>query len=264
MHHQEEATSEPSGQYRIRGLQPGCTYSIRAKEIESASSNVARTIPESRQIKVEHEDIRDINLISISSINIVDVVARVTAPLNEQYKTLRLVMYRKGSSDSPIYSQRVESPLNLKARYNPGIMVFLPRIPLDGKTYFIELKSTLSDKTYSYTTIVEQFVADTSTIFVELNFKPEVKTAEPDLNQNSISALVLVALVAIAFFKQDIAMDFVNFLWSRVNGIAQDIAQKQKSLNKKETRRNDNLSQREIEQMAQQIDAIKKKKTKKI
>lgn len=263
-HHQEEATTENNGKYRLRGLNPGCEYNVRVKDAGVAGSNVDRSIPATRNIEISSQDIHNVNFLAISPINFVDVTARVTAASNDFYKTLRVIMYRKGAYDSPIYSQRLETPLNPKSRYNPGIMVFFPRIPLDGKTYIVELKSSLSDKTYTFTTPTQQFVADTGSVYVELDFTPEVKSFEADLNQNSISALVLVALVAIAFFKQDIAMGFVNFVWSKVNNIAQDFAQKQKNQAKNNVRKAEPINQKEIEQMAEQINNIKKKKTKKI
>ncbi|KAH8331796.1 hypothetical protein KR074_012191 [Drosophila pseudoananassae] len=256
---QEEATSEGNGQYRIRGLQPGCSYSVR---VIPDKETVDRSIPAEHTVSVGSEDVRDINLVAISPLKIVDVSARVTATLNDHYKTLRIVMYRKGNSDSPVFSQRVGTPVNPKAKFNPGITVFFPRIPLDGKSYVVELQSTLSDKTYTYKLPSASFVADRGSVFVQLDFKPEVRAAEADLNQNSISALILIALVAIAFFKQDLATSFLSFVWAKLNDVAAEVAQRQKS--KTQVRKNEPINQREIEQMADQINAIKKKKTKKI
>ncbi|XP_023031722.1 nodal modulator 3 [Drosophila willistoni] len=258
-HQQEEAISESNGQYRIRGLQPGCSYTVR---VVPDDENVERSIPAQQTVQVAHEDVRDINLIAINPVKIVDVTARVTAAQNDQYKTLRIVMYRKGSADSPLFSQRVGTPINPKSKKNPGMNVYFPRIPLDGKSYVVELQSTLSDKTYSYKLPSATFTADKSSIFISLEFKPEVRTAEADLNQNSISALVLIALVAIAFFKQDLAVNFITFVWSKINDLVSDLAQRQK--NKTPVRKNEPINQREIEQMAEQINAIKKKKAKKI
>lgn len=263
-HHQEEATTENNGKYRLRGLNPGCVYTVRVKDAGVDGSNVERSLPETRIVEVGQEDVQNVNFIAISPINFSDVAVRVTAATNDLYKTLRLVVYRKGSYDSPIYSQRVESPLNPKARYNPGILVLLPRIPLDGKTYVVELRSSLSDKTYTYTVPTKQFVADRISIYLELDFTPEVKSYEADLNQNSISALILVALVSIAFFKQDIAVSFLDFVWSKISAIADDFAQKQKNQAKNTVRKVEPINQKEIEQMAEQINNIKKKKTKKI
>lgn len=163
---------------------------IKSDEVNNA---VDRSIPNEHTIAIELNDVRDVNIIGISPLGFVDVTARIMTTQNEHYKTLRIQLYKKGSSDSPIYSQRVESPLNLKSKINPGIMVFFPRIPLDGKTYFIEVTTSLSDQSYKYTLPSSQFIANTSSVFVEFDFKPEVRSGDGDLNQNSISALLLIA-----------------------------------------------------------------------
>ncbi|KAH8306904.1 hypothetical protein KR044_000535 [Drosophila immigrans] len=258
-HQQEEATSEHNGQYRIRGLQPGCSYVVR---VVTDDDKVHRSIPNSHTVTVGNEDVRNINLIAINPIKIVDITARIFASHNDFYKTLRIVMYKRGSSDSPVFSQKVASPLNPKASFNPGIMVYFPRIPLDGKSYVVELQSTLSDKTYSYKLPSFSFVADKVSVYMKLEFNPEVRATEADLNQNSIGALVLIALVAIAFFKQDLAVTFLTFIWDKLSDLVADIAQRQKS--KTSVKKNEPINQREIEQMADQINAIKKKKVKKI
>lgn len=260
--HQEESNTEANGQYRIRGLQPGCEYSIRIKSDE-VNNAVDRSIPSEIIRKIELNDVRDVNIIGISPLGFIDVTARILASQNEHYKTLRIQLYKKGSSDSPIYSQRVESPLNLKSKVNPGIMVFFPRIPLDGKTYFIEVTTSLSDQSYKYILPSSQFVANTSSIYVEFDFKPEVRSGEGDLNQNSISALLLIALVAIAFFKQHLILDLLNFVWTYGNSFVQDILTKNK---KKESssRYEQTVDAKEIDQLAQSINAVKKKKAKKV
>ncbi|XP_034104568.1 nodal modulator 3 [Drosophila albomicans] len=258
-HQQEEATSELNGQYRIRGLQPGCSYVVR---VVTDDEKVHRSIPASHTVTVGNEDVRNINLIAINPIKIVDITARIFASHNDFYKTLRIVMYKRGSSDSPVFSQKVASPLNPKSSINPGIMVYFPRIPLDGKSYVVELQSTLSDKTYSYKLPSFSFVADKVSVYMKLEFNPEVRATEADLNQNSIGALVLIALVAIAFFKQDLAVTFLTFVWDKLSDIIAEIAQRQKG--KTSVKKNEPINQREIEQMADQINAIKKKKVKKI
>lgn len=272
--HQEEATVESNGNYRIRGLQPGCQYTVRVQKI----SNVDRTIPDEQIISIEKEDLKNIKIIAISPLGFVDVIARVYASTNDFYKTLRISLYKKGNSDNPIYSQRIESPLNVRSRINPGIMVFFPRIPFDEKTYFIELTTTLSDKSFSYTLPVESFISNRSSIFVELNFTPKIRSIENELNQNSLSALLLIALIAVAFFKQDLAFTFINFVWNRISKAAEQALNqsgggiggggggggsgggKKKDVGRFET----TFDESEIDKLAQSINATKKKSVRRI
>lgn len=261
--HQEEATTEPNGQYRIRGLQPGCAYTIRVRTDGETAALVDRTIPAEHQVTVNKEDVHNIDIVAISPISYVDVIARINAASNEHYKTLRVQLYKKevGPSDNPIYSQRVESPLNVKSRVNPGIMVFFPRIPFDGKTYVVELTTTLSDKNYRYTLPVQTFEANRSTIYLELDFKPEIRLSEGDLNQNSISALILLGLVIIAFFKQDLAADFLSLVWTKLSTVANTAIQNAQK--KKDNRHEVVYNESEIEKLAQSINATKKKSARK-
>lgn len=257
--HQEEATAEPNGNYRIRGLQPKCEYTLRVKQGDAENGGaVDRTIPQHQRVTVHEQDIKDINFIAISPLAFVDVTARIVASTNEHYKTLRIQLYKKGNSDSPIYSQRVESPLSVKGRVNPGIMVFFPRIPYDGKTYFVELTTSLSDKNFKYTLPIQSFVSNRSSIFIELDFTPEVRSTENELNQNSISALLLIGVIAIAFFKQEIAFELFNFLWNRFLVSIESILNKN-SKTRKETRNDVAFDENEIDKLAQSINATKKK-----
>lgn len=262
--HQEEATTEPNGQYRIRGLQPGCDYTLRIKQ--GLNLNVERTIPIEKRVSIGQADLKDVDFVAITPIPFVDVTARIVASSNEHYKTLRIQLYRKGSSESPIYSQRVESPLNVKGRINPGIMVFFPRIPYDGKTYFVELTSSLSDKTYKYTIPAQSFISNRSSVFVEFEFTPEVRSLEGELNQNSISALILIAIIGVAFFKQELAFHFFNFLWSRFL-VSVESALNNKSGGsrspKKDQRSDGGFDENEIEKLAQSINATKRKTVRK-
>lgn len=156
---------------------------------------VHRSIPGNHTVTVGNEDVRNINLIAINPIKIVDITARIMASHNDFYKSLRIVMYKRGASDSPVFSQKVASPLNPKASFNPGIMVYFPRIPLDGKSYVVELQSTLSDKTYSYKLPSFSFVADKCSVYMKLEFNPEVRATEADLNQNSIGEKLQYLLI---------------------------------------------------------------------
>lgn len=262
--HQEESYTESNGQYRIRGLQPNCEYTIRVRSNSEISSNVVdRTVPTVRRISVGNEDIHNVNIIAISPLNYVDVIARVIASNNDYYRALRVLLYKKGNMDSVIYSQRIEPPIAIKNRQNPGAMIFFPRIPFDGKSYVVELTTTLSDKNFKFTLPVEHFEANRSTIYLELDFSPEIRINENEFNENSFSALILLGLVIVAFFKQDLAIEFCSFLWTKLNSVAQTAINQASSPKKKDNRFDAAYNESEIDKIVQSINAPKKRNVRK-
>ncbi|XP_058121805.1 BOS complex subunit NOMO1 [Anopheles ziemanni] len=259
----EEATSEFNGQYRIRGLTPGCQYRVSVRTGTGPSATVDRSIPRQRDVTIGKTDTRDVNLIAISPLAFVDVTVRVVASELDHYKTLKVALYKKGS-DSPVHSQRIESPLNPKSKVNPGIMVFFPRIPFDGKNYHIELTSTLSEKSYRYSLSAVPFVANTSSFYAELQFTPELRTTEGDLNQSSLSAIVLIAIIGFVFFKQELAFELLGLLWAKVGTVAGGLISSNKATGKDLKNDAGYIDTRDIDALASNIDGVKKKKTKKV
>ncbi|XP_027099594.2 uncharacterized protein [Coffea arabica] len=60
----EEAVTDSSGSYRLRGLLPETTYTIRvAKKGKFASGRIERASPEELSIKVEYEDIKQLDFV---------------------------------------------------------------------------------------------------------------------------------------------------------------------------------------------------------
>lgn len=294
LNHQEEATTESTGQYRLRGLQPDCEYEISLKPSkfqtrrsdsstqltgDNSGSNlinelqVEDAIPQQQLVSVHHEDVQDINFIGLIEVTYVDVIVYVAVSSTEWYKTLRLVMYRMGADDSPIYNQRVEGPLNQKTENNDGTLMTLPRIPLDRQTYVVELKSSLSDVAFKYELPSEQFVADTGSVYLELIFEPELRSSDPDVTHGSLSALVMVGVVVVVFFKQDFALMVFWMMYDRLHQLVEDmLAKRQQNYNGKSNGNGNNgnnskasdLNQKEIEQIAEEINTMKKRKTKKL
>jgi hypothetical protein len=254
--HQEESMTESNGQYRIRGLQTGCDYKIKLQK----NSNVDRSLPSERKIHVETIDIQNVNFIAINPINICDVIVKIRSKTNDHYKTLKIQMYKKDLADSPVYSQRIENLMLPKSKHNDDIMVYLPRINANDyqKLFSIELTTTLSDKNYNYKLPTLQFVANTSSIYFEVDFNPILKQPETELNKNSLVALVLIFLVAFVFLKQELVFEVVRNLVAKFN--SDGIKQPTK---KTEGRGEKFIDENEINELAQYIEERKKKKSKK-
>ncbi|XP_055686792.1 BOS complex subunit NOMO1 [Lutzomyia longipalpis] len=263
--HQEETNSEANGHFRIRGLQPGCTYDVQVKKGGGAGGNIQvdRTIPAKHKIEMKNADVKDASIIAISPLEFIDVTARVMASNNNHYKSLKISLFKKGNMDKPVYSQRIDSPLNPKSNINPGIMVFFPRIPFDGKsTYIVDLKTSLSEKNFKFNQPVAQFIANESTIFIELNFNADVRTTDGDLNPNSIVALVLILLIGFGFLKQDLVIELGRILWNKLNTIIQEAIDRRRK--NEISKFDENFDEKELERLAKSINSVKKKKIKKI
>uniref|UniRef100_A0A1L8DPQ2 Putative metalloproteinase-related collagenase pm5 n=2 Tax=Nyssomyia neivai TaxID=330878 RepID=A0A1L8DPQ2_9DIPT len=259
--HQEETNSEANGQFRIRGLQPGCSYDVQVKK--EGNTQVDRTIPTKRIVEMQNADVKDASIIAISPLGFIDVTARVMASNNNHYKSLKISLYKKGNVDKPVYSQRIDSPLNLKSNINPGIMVFFPRIPLDRKSvYIVDLKTSLSEKNFRFNLPIAQFIANESTIFVELNFKADVRTTDSDLSPNSIAALVLILLIGFGFLKQDLVLAMGKVAWERLYAAVRDAIDRRRQ--KEISKFDENFDEKELDKLAKSINSVKKKKIKKI
>lgn len=255
--HQEEAMTEFNGQYRIRGLQKGCDYKIRLQK----NANVERSIPAERSVQVKTTDTENVNFIAINPLNICDVIVKVKSKNNEHYKTLKIQMFKKESPDTPVYSQRIENLMLPKSKDNDNILVHMPRINANDfqKVFFIELTTTLSDKNYNFKLPSIQFTANASTVYYVVEFDPILKQAETELNKNSLVALLLIFLVGFVFLKHELVFEMVNNLWIKFSS---DVASRQPT--KKTDSRVDNfIDEKEINQLAQFIEERKKKKSKK-
>uniref|UniRef100_A0A336LL39 CSON013705 protein n=1 Tax=Culicoides sonorensis TaxID=179676 RepID=A0A336LL39_CULSO len=254
----EEAQSEYNGNYRIKGLVPGCSYSVKVK-IDSTSNNVDRSIPTEKIVEVALEDINGVNFIAMAPINTVDVILRIKASENDYYRTLKVALYAK-NSDSPIYSEKVPSPLQPKLKINPGIMLYPPKLPLNHQQYYIEVTTALSDKQYKYHLPTIEFIANQTNLFYEISFNPQIITGDNEINSNSIPALCLIAVVGFVFFKQDLALELLETLWGKVSSIVKDLFDKSKRQEVRQAMVNE-----DIDELANAINATKKgRKSKKI
>lgn len=207
-----------------------------------------------------YKDVQDLKIIVFHPITQMDITVHVQSANIEHYKSLKVKLYRDSAMDAPLYSIKLDNPNFHKNGRNPGLRVMFPRISMDGKSYSVQLESTLSSSQYKYNTAPVQFLAQTSFKHINLEFNATTKVLEQDLNQTSMLALPMIILVSVVFFNQQ-----------KVSDVLQIIADKLSSLQLKQTssqygvQQNTVVDHREIEQIVQNINAVKKKpKPKKI
>ncbi|XP_061708371.1 BOS complex subunit NOMO3 [Cydia pomonella] len=211
----EEATTEAGGAFRIRGLLPGCVYSLQLKDSttpELAGLKLVKA-PSSIQVK-NNQDITDVQLIAIQPQQITDTNVLVYTPNIDHYKTLRLTLALESTPDTPIYSTKLDSA-GYSQTLNPGLMYVLPRLPADNKTYIVQLESTLSKATHSYEEVVSYFNSDGQFKYFNLEFLPKVKSSEQELRQTSLLVVPLFLLLALAYHQRASLLAHVTALASQ-------------------------------------------------
>lgn len=201
---QEETTTEENGNFRIRGLQPRCTYVFRLKPNAEANAHIQRTSPESIPVQIS-QDIHGLRLIAFHPISRTDVSVHVVSVQPEHYRTLKVKLCREDMPDSPIHTNKLEAQQLTKigSNYNVGFLVHLPPLQTDGRKYFVQLESSLSETMHKYRTLPFYFEANSSFKHVKLTFNAERKIDQNELSQTSVIVLPFIMLIAFAFLNRE-------------------------------------------------------------
>ncbi|XP_025074789.1 nodal modulator 3 [Pogonomyrmex barbatus] len=215
---QEEATTEENGNFRIRGLQPTCTYAFRLKPNVESNAHIQRTSPNSQLIQPV-EDIHGLRLIAFHPISRTDVSVHVTSAEPEHYRTIKVKLCREDAPDSPVHISKLDvqqsTSKNTDTNYNAGFLVHFPPLQADGRKYFVQLESTLSQAMHKYRTVPVYFEANSSFKYVKLTFNAERKVDQGEMNQTSVIALPFIILIAAAFINREKLWIWLNALLER-------------------------------------------------
>lgn len=191
----EGAVSDKSGFYRLRGLQPGCSYNIRM--VKSDNSPIERLAPTNQVVNVQYEDIPNIKFIVFHKPTKFHLTAHIDTEL-EHLTTLKVLLYEESNLDSPVHT------------LNPGAVKYIQFPPLKPKTYVIKLQSTLSSKTHEThaTSATVSPDLNLSKKHVKLKFEAKAKKVDLEPTQSVIALPLAVALVFLAY-NYDAVLAFV-------------------------------------------------------
>lgn len=215
---QEEATTEKSGNFRIRGLQPTCTYVFRLKSNVESNVHIQRTSPTSQLVQPMEEDIHGLRLIAFHPISRTDISVHVTSAQPEHYRTIKVKLCREDAPDSPVHISKLDVQQTVSKtsnNYNAGFLVHFPPLQADGRKYFVQLESSLSQAVHKYRTIPVYIEANSSFKYVKLSFNAERKVDQSEMNQTSVVALPFIMLVGLAFVNREKLWTWLNALLER-------------------------------------------------
>ncbi|KAL1492503.1 hypothetical protein ABEB36_010747 [Hypothenemus hampei] len=249
----EEATTDASGLYRIRGLQPFCSFRISVQVASDPGSLVERTSPVSFQIDNVTEDVKDLVITAFPPVPFTDVLINVISQDIDHYKFLKLTIYREDLNPSVVYSKSLDNvKLDPKSSKNAGILINPPTLPFDDKEYSVHLEPFSNIKGKS---CIHYFKTNKTFIYLELNFKSKSVVKEQPIKQTSIWTVIFVGL----FFL--IAVNFpaiLRFLKDNFNFDFETLSSYVPN-NKRSTSDYDN----DIDKIVKDINNVKKHRTKK-
>lgn len=198
--HAEHATTDDDGSFRIRGLLPGCTYTIELQESDAPELAGLKIVRAPATIEVtDNKDILGVELVAVRPQRTTDGAVLVRAAL-PHYRTLVLSLAASAAtaaSAAParIYSVKLD-PAGYTEASNPGLVYALPRLPADNRSYVLTLESTLPRATHAYGDHVYHFNSDGNYKHFTIDFVPKVRASEQELRASSMLALPLLALLA--------------------------------------------------------------------
>uniref|UniRef100_A0A4W4F4M3 Prealbumin-like fold domain-containing protein n=1 Tax=Electrophorus electricus TaxID=8005 RepID=A0A4W4F4M3_ELEEL len=201
----EDTVTDEAGRFRLRGLLPGCSYTIQLRG--DGNGHIERALPPYKIIEVGSSDIEGMNIITFRQINQFDVSGNViTSP--EHLPTLWVKLYKSDNLDSPFQSLSLGQSL---------FFHFSP-LPRDGETYVLMLDTTLSRSQYDFKLPQVSFTSSGYHKHVTLTFNPSRKLPDQEIAQGSYVALPLTLLLLLAVYNHERVIPLLLQLCSRVQG----------------------------------------------
>ncbi|XP_068686037.1 BOS complex subunit NOMO3-like [Montipora foliosa] len=212
---QEETVSDQGGQYRLRGLQPGCMYRVRVKAGEG-NPQLERASPSFIDIQVTEKDLQNINMIAFRHVNQIEITGNVVTD-SQFISTLKVTLSPDNNPDTPLFT----TPVGVSSYFQ------FPSVPNDGKVYVVRLVSSLSTLNYQYTRPESTVTASGVRAHVSFNFEPQPRKAEPEPTQGSLLTLPLILLLIFLAVNHNKVIPFLQQVPQIIQGVSADQLQAQ-------------------------------------
>lgn len=206
------------------------------------------------------DDVFDLKFTVIRRITSLDILVKIYAEDVEHYKTLRLKVVRELSTPSVIHVTKLDMTFyRVTKDYNHGVLVNLPAIPIDGKTYSLHLESSVGQKS-SWKSKVQYFVSNETFKFFEMEFAVKANQTEQHMKQTSIWTLVFIFSFILLVYNAEKVYTLFGLQFTKF-----DMNQVVSKLKQKSAPVEHSISTNDIDQIVQSINAVKRKpKLKKI
>lgn len=139
----------------------------------------------------------------------------VTSDQPEYYRTIKVKLCRENAPDMPVHVSKLDAQQFTSKNvggYNAGFLVHFPPLQADGRKYFVQLESSLSQTAHKYRTVPVYFEANSSFKYFKLAFDAEPKSDQNEMNQTSVVALPFIILIGLAFSNRERLWTWLNAL----------------------------------------------------
>lgn len=126
----------------------------------------------------------------------------------EFYKTLRVTIYRESAPCEQIYTSKLDS-YKLTPDTNNGVLLQVPSIPVDGKTYSIQIEPTVAQG-HREKILTQYFVSNDTFKYIEIEYAVKTATQEQHMKQTSIWTLIGVFSLVFAIYNTERIFNFVK------------------------------------------------------
>jgi len=188
--YQEEGTTGQDGKFRIRGLQPSCSYLLGLKTTKS-NVHVERTIPAAQPVTIQAGDIMGIDMIALRPKTNMDVSLMVKVK-KDSIKNIKAKLFC-GDSDSPLFTIKMD---------NQKFHIF-PSIPSDGKDCYITVEANANLANQRVKAGRVNFVADKPFEHHMVDIELESSIGRGDIGQASWLTLPLIVLLVTLVLQWD-------------------------------------------------------------
>jgi len=188
--YQEEGTTGQDGKFRIRGLQPSCSYLLGLKTTKS-NVHVERTIPAAKPVTIQGGDVTGVDMIALRPKTNMDVSLMVKVK-KDSIKNIKAKLFC-GDSDSPIHTVKMD---------NQKFYIF-PSIPSDGKDCYITVEANANQANQRVKAGRVNFVADKPFEHHMVEIELESSIGRGDIGQASWLTLPLIVLLVTLVLQWD-------------------------------------------------------------
>ncbi|EGT56968.1 hypothetical protein CAEBREN_32473 [Caenorhabditis brenneri] len=186
--HQSEATSNPDGTYRIRGLLPNCEYNVYAKSFVDGT-HAPHTFPRQFTVSMTPEDVKGLEFMATKTVKTTDIAVEIGMDTLPEILSVRVVITKNNNEHVQVAS--VVAPQHLH---------YLVNLPRDGVEYAIRVEPEKPPQAFAAKTV--RVVADQAMKVARVPLTTSKRLNDVDISIGTLLSLPFFVTLALVFFNQ--------------------------------------------------------------